>query len=69
MSNVIHVAIQWVAVSEGINDWIAWEDTDTTTDHTTEKQWKSFRVRNLRLSIAGYLASKILTNFHGLPYL
>lgn len=42
MSDVIHVAIQGITVSEGINDGKTWEHTYTTTNHTTGKQYGHF---------------------------
>jgi len=46
MSDVIHIAIQRITISESINDWIAREDTHSATNHTTEK---NKRISNVSL--------------------
>lgn len=38
MSDVVHIAIQRITISEGINNWIAREDTHSTTIHATERK-------------------------------
>ena len=50
MSYVVHIAIQRITVSKGINDWIARKDTYSTTNDTTEKDQKNLKYASLNVS-------------------
>lgn len=39
MSDVVHIAIQRITISESINDRKAREDTNSTTNHATERNY------------------------------
>ena len=40
MSDVVHIAIQRITISEGINNGIAREHAYSTTNHATERKFK-----------------------------
>jgi len=44
VSDVVHIAIQRITISEGINNRIAREDTYSATNYATEKKLKEFKM-------------------------